>query len=173
MLLATGVAAALVMVPALWFALHGQSGGHPHSRLADLVVADFEHFVAKGEALQIESSDRRLVADWLRRQTALAVVLPTSDDPRCKLLGGRKCTIGGRPAAFAAYEMNGVPASLVVVAGERGELNEMERVRRKGRTHWVDRCKGHTVTARQREGLVYAAVSTLPEYEIVCLLSNE
>lgn len=171
--LATGIAAAIVMVPTLWLALRGRGDGLGHNRLADLVVEDFEHFLENGQPLQIESSDRRSVSDWLYRQTALAVVLPVSHDSRCKLLGGRKCKIGGRAAAFAAYEMDGVPASLVVLPGEQGELDEMDRVVYEGRTHWVDRCKGHTVTACRRGELVYVAVSTLPEEELVFLMSNE
>lgn len=170
--IAVGIAAALVMAPVLWFAFYGESSGDPHDRLADLFVADFEHFLDEGQPLQIKSSDRRSVAKWLGRKTALAVVLPVATDPRCKLMGGRKCKIQGRPAAFVVYEMDGVPASLVVVTGSRGELDGMERVVHKGQTHWVGRRKGHTVMACVRDQLVYAAVSTLPADKLRCLMAN-
>lgn len=170
--MAVGIAAVLVMAPVLWFAFYGQTSGDPHGRLADLFVADFEHFLDEGQPLQIKSSDRRSVAKWLGRKTALAVVLPLSTDPRCKLMGGRKCKIQGRPAAFAVYEMDGVPASLVVVTASRGELDGLERVVHKGQTHWVGRRRGHTVMACVRDQLVYAAVSTLPAERLRCLMAS-
>lgn len=170
--LVAGIAAALVMAPVLWFAFSGASSGAANGRLVDLFVADFEHFLEEGKQLQIESSDRRAVAEWLGRKTALAVVLPVSTDPRCKLMGGRKCKIQSRPAAFAVYEMDGVPASLVVVNGKPGELEGMERVVHKGQTHWVGQRRGHTVMACVRDQLVYAAVSTLPAEKLRCLMAN-
>lgn len=170
--LRTATAAAVVFAVGIWLALPGKTTDARHNGFADLVVSDFEHFLEKGQPLQIASADRGAVAGWLRDRTKLDVILPESRDGRCRLIGGRKCTIDGRVAAFAAYDVDGMPASLVVMEAEHGALQGMEQVNRRGQTHWLDRCKGHTIVARRRDRLVYAAVSTLPEAQLLCLVTG-
>ena len=171
-MLATAAAVLLVVGAGLWFGLGDGGAGRDAPRFVDLAVGDFTHFLEKGSPLQIASSDDREVAEWLTRQTGIALVLPIPADARCKLIGGRKCKIEGRPAAFAVYEMGGVPASLLVVAAQGTELEGMERVLHRGRIHWVDRCRGYTVVACLGDGLVYAAVSTLGQDELHCLMAE-
>lgn len=171
-LLATAAAVLLVIGGATWFVLPKNKTSHAGGRFPDLVISDLEHFLETGKPLQIASTDPGSVATWLHQQTNLPIALPAENDPRYKLVGGRKCKIGGRPAAFAMYEVRGVPASLVVVSGGDAELDGMERVRESGRTHWVDRCKGHTVVACRRGPLVYAVVSRLPEDELLFLMEE-
>ena len=43
-----------------------------------------------------------------------------------------------------------------------GQLNEI----------WVDRCKGHTVVAKRQRQLVYTAVSTLPQNELIHFIES-
>jgi anti-sigma factor RsiW len=141
-------------------------------QFVDLLVNDFQHFQDKGRPLQIESSEPKAVSDWLIEQTALAVRLPALPEADGRLLGARKCKIDGKPAAFAVYELDQRIASLVVVQGSDHDLESMERVEDAGHTHWLDRCKGHTVLACRRGALVYAAVSTLPEDQLLPLMAN-
>ncbi len=177
-LLAAAAILTLVVGAGLWFGLRVPTGGQAASgtrgraRFADLLVADFDHFLDDGGSVKIASEQHETVADWLRGQTALAVVLPVSKDPRCRLIGGRKCKIDGRPAAFAVYDMNGVSASLVAMATEHVDLGDMKEVRRGGVTYWVDHCKGYTIVARRRGNLMYAAVSTLLEDQLLCLVTD-
>ncbi len=180
-LLAVAAAILLALGAGLWFALNGNVVGVSSPRFVDLVVRDFEHFLAEGGTVQLASADGDTVAEWLRGQTALAVVLPAASGPRCRLLGGRKCTIDGRPAAFAVYYIKDTPVSLVAVAGEQGDLpggqgssllEGLTEVRHRGATHWVEHCRDYTVVACRRSGLVYAAVSTLAEEEILLLLAE-
>ncbi|HEY3242260.1 MAG TPA: zf-HC2 domain-containing protein [Phycisphaerae bacterium] len=138
--------------------------------LADVLIEDFDHFLHEGRPVQIASADRQVVSDWLRQATGLGVSLPVMHSGHCKLIGARRCALGGRPAAFALYEMDGTPASLIVLADGSGDLAHMRRSEREGRVHWVDRCKGHTVVACRRNDLVYAAVSTLSEDELLHLM---
>lgn len=138
----------------------------------DAVVSDFAHFLSEGKAVQIESGDRLIVGDWLRRRTALALALPVAIDPPCRLLGGRKCRIAGRSAAFAAYDMDGAPASLVAMAAEEADLKEMKQIRHEGAPRWVKHRKGFTVVASRRKQLVYVAVARLPEEELFCLVAD-
>lgn len=169
------VAAAVVaflVVTGAWVVLKDFMQENEPAGFADLVVADFDHFLEGGRAVQIASGDREVVADWLREQTALAVVLPESKDPQCRLMGGRKCKIDGRLAAFAVYDMKGVPASLVAIAAERGDLEGMKEIRHRGRKHWVDRCKGYTVVACRRDELVYAAISRSSQEDLFYLMAG-
>lgn len=166
----TGLAACILLVLAIWLAARrGQSVQHPDS-FADLLVADFEHFLEQGEPLQLASAEPERVSAWLRQKTGFDVSMPSTAARHCVLLGGRKCELAGQLAAFALYKVGDVPASLVVTRSERMDLEKMQRREHAGRSHWVDRCKGHTVVACQRGELLYAVVSTLPEKELLCLM---
>lgn len=162
-LLAVGAASLL-----WWNTRHTDHDGS----FADMIVADFEKFIAKGKPLQVESSDRHLVSKWLRKETLLNVSLPLQHDPHCQLIGARKCRLDGRSAAFAAFEMQGMPASLIVCEDSPGVLAGMSEVRHDGRVHWVDKCKGLTVVACRRDKLLYVAVSRLPEKQLMCLMTE-
>lgn len=150
----------------------GRQTPHSANQLVDLLISDFEHFEEKGRPLQIASSDPSAVSSWLADQTALVVALPHLNERDGKLIGARKCKIDGKPAAFAIYDLGGTLASLVVLPGAHPDVDTMERVEQGGHTHWVDRCKGHTVLACKRGPLVYAAVSTLPEDRLFPLMAN-
>ncbi len=168
--LATAAAILLMVGVGVWLALDRGGDGRDTPRFTRLLVNDFEHFLEEGSRVQYGSAQSQKVADWLCEQTALAVVLPTPSDARYELIGGRKCKIDERPAAFAIYDMIGSPVSLVAVSSQPGLLNGMREVRHGDATHWMDQWKGHTVVACQRDGLVYAAVSELPEEELLCLM---
>ena len=164
------VAASVVIVAgsALWYALAAGSG----NELTQLAVADFEHFLQEGRKLQIESGDRHRVASWLVEKTSIAVLLPTPSDPACKLLGGRKCKLAGRPAAFAVYDMQGTPASLVAIDLNAISLENMREESHQGVTHLVGRLNGFTIVASRRDSMVYAAVGKLPKNELLCLVTD-
>jgi anti-sigma factor RsiW len=168
--LLSGVAAAMIITVGVWSASRAWRASKPGQAFADLLVKDFEHFQQEGRPLQIASADRGVISDWLRDKTALAVVLPIADSTHAKLLGGRKCSLEGRPAAFALYEINGVPVSLVVVSADVAQLDLKSPAPGAEKSHFVDRCKGHTVVACTRGSLVYAAVSTLPAEDLLPLM---
>jgi anti-sigma factor RsiW len=170
--LLSGVAAAVIIVVGIWSALPGGHTSQPGSAFADLLVKDFEHFQQKGRPLEIASADRGVVSDWLRDKTALALVLPTIDVAHGKLLGGRKCSLEGRPAAFALYEIKGVPVSLVVVSRDAARIVPDSPMPGPDKPHFVDWCRGHTVVACTRGPLTYAAVSTLPAEDLMRLMSE-
>lgn len=169
--LASVAAVVLVGVSMSWFFLHRQSDAHGAFHLADVVVDDFRHFLKEGKTLQITSADRRSVSKWLTDKTRLAVMLP-SPDPRFRLVGARKCDIAGRLAAFAMYDVEGTPASLIVMPADEAELAGMDRVVHPEGTHWVDRCRGHTVVACRRGPLIYAAVAALSEDKLLGLMDR-
>jgi anti-sigma factor RsiW len=165
-----GIAAAVLVCATAWMLLRPEAATSVSRSFADLAVADFEHFLEEGRHVQFASDRPAAVADWLLGKTGLAVVLPPMERPGCKLVGGRKCQIAGRTAAFAVYELDGVPASLVVVEGAGFNIERMERVEEQGRTHWVERRQGRTVVVCRRGEFLYAAVSALPEEELSHLM---
>lgn len=173
-LLATGVAAALLFGGIVISVKPPKTAAtNSVTPMADLLVADFDHFLKKGQPLQIRSQDRDTVSDWFREHLRFTVLLPENNGGHCKLIGGRTCRIGGREAAFAMYEMEKTPVSLVVVAVYPDDLAGMTLVSSGGRDHWVDRCQGHTVVAQRRGDLLYAAISTLPVSQLLHLLEND
>lgn len=168
-LVLTTAAAMLLLGAVAWLWPSPDAAGTKADPFADLVVADFQHFVDDGLSVQFASAKSEAVGDWLAVNTGLAVSMPAGVSAECLLIGARKCTIAGRPAAFAMYRIGGVPASLVATDAAGLEMVGMKKVQRHGRSHWLDRCKGHTVIACRRGDLVYAAVSTLPEEQLACL----
>ena len=80
---------------------------------------------------------------------------------RCKLVGARKCTLAGRPAAFALYDMAGTSVSLVATEAAVADLGTMKRADGHGDNIWVDECKGHIIVAKRQGNLVYTAVSDI------------
>ncbi len=171
-----GVAAIVAILAGvgIWYSTNrgGALDAPETPQLAEWVVSDFEHFIDQGAYVQLASADATEVADWLGRKTALAVELPTSADPQCKLIGARKCSLDGQPVAFAVYEMHGTLAAVATLASSPEYLKQMEESRHDGDRYWVDRRRGHTVVACRRGELVYAAVSTLPEEELICLMTG-
>lgn len=165
-------AAVIGIVVAIGFLWRSSGAAHHPNQLVDLLIADFEHFQAKGQPLQIASSDAVEVSNWVAEQTAFNITLPELGEQHGRLLGARKCVIDGKPAALAAYDIHGALASLVVMPGTYPDIDSMERIEQDGHTHWVDRCKGHTVLACKRGPLVYAAVSKLPEDRLLALMTN-
>jgi len=138
--------------------------------LADTLVEDFDHFVTEAKPLQIVSANAKEVSDWLRDRTALAVNVPPVDPRTGSLMGGRKCKINGKPAAFIVYRIGKEMVSVVALRESDDVLAPMKRVERDGHTHWIDHCRGHTILACRRGELIYAVVSRLPEESLSLLM---
>jgi anti-sigma factor RsiW len=170
--LATAAALVMMVGAGMWLVVGGGDEKPGPSRFAELLVSDFEHFLEEGSRVQFASTDAQAVADWLRERTALAVVLPVSAGSRAQLVGCRKCKIAGQPAAFAIYEMDRNPVSLVAVAADGQDLEGMQEVRRDDATCWIDDCRGHAVVACRVGELVYAAVSILSEKELLSWMTE-
>ncbi len=167
---AGAIAASLLLAISLFVA---NSVRHPQSvPLADALVDDFDHFVSESKPLHIVSADAVAVSEWLQASTALAVTVPNVDPATATLMGGRKCKINGRPAAFAVYRVGGELASVVALRESEGALVRMKRVDRNGHTHWIDHCRGHTVLACRRGDLIYVVVSRLAEDSLAALMPH-
>ncbi|MBI4717488.1 MAG: zf-HC2 domain-containing protein [Planctomycetes bacterium] len=166
-----GALAAVLVLAASLFVVNSARKAQGVS-LADVLVEDFDHFVTEAKPLQIVSADAKEVSEWLRERTALAVSVPSVDPAMASLMGGRKCKINGKPAAFAVYRIGNEMASLVALHESDEALVHMNRVERNGHTHWVDHCRGHTVLACRRGELIYAVISRLPEESLYALMQR-
>lgn len=155
--------AALLLVTNSVRQTHGES-------LADALVDDFDHFVTESKPLHIVSTDAVEVSEWLRDRTALVVRVPVVAPEIGALMGGRKCKINGTPAAFVVYRMGSELASVVALRASEEALSRMKRVDRNGHTHWIARCRGHTVLVCRRGELIYAVVSRLTEESLSPLM---
>lgn len=171
-LLAACAAVVFGVAVAAYLAIQDVDTARDHGRFVTLLVEDFKHSQEQGHPIQFVSTNARVVSDWLLRQTDLEVVLPGVKRASDKLLGARKCTIEGRPAAYVLYEIRGVPTSLVAIAGGDFKLDQARQIERDGRIHWVDHREGFSIVAYRKDNLVYAMVSKLDEQELIQFLSG-
>ncbi len=168
-----GIAAVVVLAITAWLGLRGiHVLDRQNPSLADLVVQDFQHFLEQGRQVQLASSDAEAVSSWLREQTGLSVSIAETKGHGCELLGARKCTLAGQKSAFALFEMEGTPVSLIATARANVDWGGMQRVEDLDEEVLVDRCKGHTVVAKPQGDLVYAAVSTLPQEQLIHFIAS-
>ncbi|MCG8405285.1 MAG: zf-HC2 domain-containing protein [Phycisphaerales bacterium] len=168
---AISTAVALLIGLAMWLWLTQADGRPTETHFADLVVTDYQHFLDNRQSVQFASEDSAEVSGWLQTKTGLKVTLPHSQSGHCTLVGARECKIARRTVGFVLYKIGDMPASLIVADSRAFDLDHFSQVHHEGRTHWVDRCKGHNVVACERDNLLYAAVSSLPEKELFCLMT--
>lgn len=167
-LMAASVGIGLFVAGAAWFGLAPKA-----PLFVELAAADFTHFLEEGGPLQIESSDPVELSRWLYEKTALTVVVPTLAPGLGKLVGGRKCKIDGRPAAFVVYDLDGVPASWLAVRADESLLDGLAFGRMTGAHVQTYRRDGLTVTVRCAEGMIHAAVSRASQERLIPLLSGD
>lgn len=155
--LVAGFAAVLVLALAVRMVIKPDA-----QPLFDQLLVESGEFLQRQRPINITSADRSVVTDWLRRETKLHLTLPAVEAGPWTLVGGRRCTLAGRPAAFVLYEFHDVPAALVVVSGDQCDVDGMEPVHRGDDTRWTSRRNGLNVVVCQRGALLLHAVSTLP-----------
>lgn len=158
--LATAAAAAFCILAGWWWVQPDQNSPLP-AGLADLLVDDFRESLERNPPLQIASDDALELSKWAGTVLAANVRVPPSDEGLRRLMGARRCRIAGAPAVLVAYEVRAVPVALVVFDPRATRLAGVEELLNERGPH-SERCRGYTVTACGQDGLLYAAVSTLP-----------
>jgi len=135
---------------------------------ANLLMADLEDVVESDPPLDVTGSDPASLRAWTERTLRWRPVLPAVNPSGYTLRGARRCALFGRDAVLMLYEVDGAPASLVILHADATDLRGM---RPSGSSdHVVDRCRDYTVVARREGALIYAAVGKLPEHQLVRLL---
>jgi anti-sigma factor RsiW len=163
---AAGILASLAGGGALW---RGLGGGDERALTADAIVGDFEHFLARGRPLDVTSADPAEVERWIEAELALSAPLPAVEAPG-RLVGARSCTIAGRVAALALYELGGSPAALLVTTGGALDSADLEDGGASGIRGWIEHRGPYVVVAGERGGLTFAAVGSAPETELCRLV---
>ncbi len=154
------VAACVILLPLIGYGIwraSGPSDDAPKSFL-ELVVADFEHFLSEDRKVKLASADTNEVSQWLESNTGIRLDIVSHGD--CRLLGARSCSLAGSPAAFAAYEMSGVPASLVAVNPDAFDFRAMRAVDDDADCLSGERRGVHVVACRRGDKII-AAVGRL------------
>jgi len=159
---ALAFAAAIAMMVFVWpTRSDGGKGG-----FIDLVADESREFLENAGPVQLATSEIGTLTAWLRDQTALPVDIADISSSGWRLIGGRRCSLEGRPTAFALYERGGKTASVVAVSDVHVDMGDLTRTPCGQEVHWVGHCKGRNIVANQHGGLVYFAVSDHPASEL-------
>ncbi len=162
---ATAAAAVIALTIYLWPANGWRNGGA--EGFIDLVAEESSEFLEHAGPVQLATGEVGALTAWLREQTALEVDFADASTSGWRLIGARRCTLNGRPAAFALLERQGKTASLVAVGDEVPDaLRSLSTTISGQEVHWVGRCRGRNIVANKRGGLVYFAVSDHPASEL-------
>jgi anti-sigma factor RsiW len=163
--------AAMVAAGSGWIYLG--RGAREARRTVEALALDHLKYAGGERGPELTSSSPHEVVEWLRDRTRLGVRL--QDLPEASLLGARRCSVRGRPAALVFYRLAGDAApgsSASLFAFESGgeDWSQMEAVagggaRRVCRAH--DR--GLSVLVWEDRGLTYALVSELPDADLETL----
>jgi len=174
-----GVAAALAAAVALVAWRVGGAGGTDRAWATSLlVVGDYFQFAyASSEKLQVAADDAAGVEAFFREKLGFEAKLPPLSGAR--LLGGRRCSLAGRPAALAFYERpieTGLtdPVLLFVFqpAGEdwSGMRPVPGLVKRRASVH---QARGVGLLVWEERGLVYMLAGNRDGDELATLLPSQ
>ncbi len=170
--LAACAAVVLLAATGVWWAMRTDPVVPAPRRLADLLAADFDHFVRDGAPVEFASADPRKVSAWLYDQLELDVRLPVNQSTTVRLRGARLCEVAGARVAIAAFEVNGTSANLVVLKVAELEAAGVRWPWAESGDPWVASSRGCTVVGRSDGERLYVAVSTLTYRELLSLVGG-
>jgi anti-sigma factor RsiW len=152
--LAAAILVALGLGAFLWRSRSGES------RLVEQLVGDhILNALGHEKPIEVTSADPKVVEQWIAGKVDFAVDLPKL--PGAQLAGGRLCSVAGRRALLAFYDMGPHRMSLFAMATE---------------PHPGPRCRegvqGFTVCRRSARGVDYTIVSDLPASQVSPLLDS-
>lgn len=128
------------------------------SRLAE------DHLRNIPEAVQVSSSEPKIIEEWFRDKVDFAVLVP--ELMNAKLIGGRLCHLDNNRIALLFYEKEGKPISLFVMDEsylDRYAQDKVEILRNKLHN---DTEKGCNLIFWRQRGILYALVSDIKSEEL-------
>ncbi|MGI9090940.1 MAG: hypothetical protein ACR2GG_07550 [Gemmatimonadaceae bacterium] len=152
------VAAVLVIAAAIAGLWTTQSGSAAPQVAGIMAVAE-DHMRALHEE-SIASTDRTVLAQWLRERVAFAVQVPEIEG--ATLTGARLCYVNGERGAVLQYVVDGRLVSYYVMPGAEDGTAPASRFESEAKA-------GYTVVAWRRAGLTYALVGDLPRERLMTL----
>jgi len=115
-------------------------------------------------ALDIHSDSQQALNQWFKERLPYSLALPASpaapgEERPYRLEGARLVQVGGKTAAYVAYEMQTGTVSLMVVPDSVAVASGGTRVDYKKVSFHYDRVDGYKVVTWSQHGLTYAQVS--------------
>ncbi len=172
--------AASVLIPlmvGLVILLSTRSSGRSRAdEVAELIVEDHLKYARREDRLQLASASPAEMQGWFEQELQLAAKIPELRN--ATLVGGRRCKLGGRPAALAFYERRDAagrsePISLFVFE-PRGEdwsgMHEVTGLAGKRACRHHDRGVGLLVW--EERALIYVVTGALDADELAELVAN-
>ena len=158
-------AMALLVIGAL-FAVRPQSSATLLSSadFSQLAVRTHQQHAQGSLALDVRSDSQQTVNEWFQRQLPFSLALPASlADPGevrpNRLEGARLVRIGGKAAAYIAYQMQSGPVSLMVTPDSVAVASGGVEVNFKKVTFHYGMLDGFRIVTWSLHGLTYALVS--------------
>lgn len=154
-----------------------RNAGHRRAHsTAELLVDDHLKYARRSDHNQLTTSSPAELQGWFEHQVELAAKLP--DMHGARLVGGRRCSVQGRPAALAFYEKIGddgrrsEPLSLFVFEPRGEDWSEMEEVPGLGGKRLCHHHqRGVGLLIWEERGLVYAVAGALEADELRALVA--
>ena len=115
-------------------------------------------------ALDVRSDSQQTVNEWFKEKSQFALALPASpaapgEDRPYRLEGARLVQVGGKTAAYVAYQMQTGPASLMVTPDSVAVASGGVEVDFKKVNFHYSMVEGYRVVTWSLHGLTYALVS--------------
>jgi len=157
----TPVLALLAIAAGLITELRGPLSG---ARFAELSVKTHKQHAQGNLALDVRSESQQAINEWFQTKSNLPLALPASptapgEDRPYRLEGARLIQVGGKSAAFVAYQLQSGPASLVVTPDSAAIASGGTEVNFKTVSFHYAMVDGYKVVTWSQHGLTYALVS--------------
>jgi anti-sigma factor RsiW len=133
-------------------------------RFAEFAVDTHRKYVQGQLALDVHSDSQQTVNQWFAGKTQFAVSVPASpaapgEERPYHLKGARVVQVGGKAAAYIAYQMQGGLVSLIVAPDSVAVASGGTRLDFKKVSFHYNMFEGHRVVTWSLHGLTYALVS--------------
>ena len=133
-------------------------------KFAELAVKAHKQHAQGNLALDVHSDSQQTLNEWLKEKSPFSLALPTSpavpgEDRPYRLEGARLVPVGGKTAAYIAYQGQTGPASLVVVPDLVAVASGGVEVDFTKVNFHYSMVEGHKVVTWSVHGLTYALVS--------------
>jgi anti-sigma factor RsiW len=157
----TPVLALLVIFAGLIMRLSGPLSG---AKFAELSVKTHRQHAQGNLALDVQSDSQQAINEWFKAKSNLPLALPASpnvpgENRPYRLEGARLIQVGGKSAAFVAYQLQSGPASLVVTPASVAIASGGTEVNFKTVSFHYAMVDGYKVVTWSQHGLTYALVS--------------
>lgn len=176
-ILAAGFMAALVIatLASIWssFPPRRSSSDRPRSpsRLTVELVDDHIRYRGADQPLQITTSNPAEAERWFASRLAIAVDLPSFEEPSVELQGGRLCYLLDRRVALLFYACGQQQLSLFVMNASGLDFDGMTVTDLASPECVTDSHKGYQVVGWKKDGLLFALVADEGEEKLEALLT--